>query len=89
MNKFKQGDRVTIYNWKGPHRATVDAVEGDLLSINHSMFHYKQCRKLVLKPRREFWLVRDKGFIDFEVREILPENKSWDEVVHVKEVRGK
>lgn len=94
MNKFKVGDRVSGYEttssitfreWRGD----VVEVVGAMLRIQYTdladgtlsekTFHYKQCRRLIKKKRREIWvnlelmefsIVQTKGWIRFrEVKE--------------------
>lgn len=63
MNKFNVGDRFRVYaiSDNGEPFAIDDVVAyADTVMIRSSVgriYHYKQCRKLVKKPRREFWII--------------------------------
>ena len=59
MNKFKVGDRVRIYNtWPAPIKAIaiITEVNGDLVRTSYydNLFHYKQCRRLIKKPKYKY-----------------------------------
>ncbi len=73
MSKFKVGDRVAFYSGSVRRTGTInkivrdDYIEvltgeiGDDRLFGH-LVHPKQCRKLVKKARREFWVsLKDPG----------------------------
>lgn len=58
MNKFQKWDKVVIYQGTARYVAQVSHCDRDMVYFNNMThpFHYKQCRKLVKKKRREFWI---------------------------------
>lgn len=69
--KFKVGDRVAVYNWKGRQTGKICVVEAtgeefciglDKLHEGHDSIqaHPKQCRRLVKKERRRVWVDFDQ-----------------------------
>ena len=102
MNKFKVGDRVCVYqsdeNSAFSCRGTVKEVNPRSLTVNpdHSTkvyrYHYKQCRKLVKKHCREFWidLYSSGGVTVHKSKDTLESiGTSAAERIHVREVKKK
>lgn len=76
--KFKVGDKVKIYSAEGidyGHVQGINELSGNMgvkLISAHRIIpvHYKQCRRLIKKKRREIWLREGGGWIKFrEVKE--------------------
>lgn len=102
MNKFKVGDSIRYFDSRhGYKRGKVHTLSGsgDLLGVfkdddsTFHWFHYKQCRRLVKKPRREFWIIKfpPEGQLDERVtyRRVNSEEPPYPEslnYIHVREV---
>jgi hypothetical protein len=61
MNKFKVGDKITAYSFHKIYKGIVVRVEGAMVYLDvcgaEFVYHYKQCRKLIPKPKpEEFWV---------------------------------
>lgn len=97
MKPFKKGDRVRVYCTR-PFIGEVSYVDEplDLVEVkekgaghSYGPFHVKQCRKLVKKPLREFWVnIYGNGCIFVHAsKEIADQFRA--ECIHVREVREK
>lgn len=91
MSKFKVGDRVAVYHRANREVGTVkDILNTGTLTvlIDDKWFyrHEKQCRKLVKKKRREFWLYRHSNIELFTATIYKPSDKYF-EVIKVREVK--
>ncbi len=96
MSKFKVGERVAVYQCEKRWLDKVARMNGELLFFEclGGPFHPKQCRKLVKKKRREFWVnagwakyvnIRTDCEFYAPVSEVEPEDKtSWFKVRVVK-----
>lgn len=59
--KFKVGDRVRVYQCEVKDTGTIsDISEDGLIKVVSKevtyIVHYKQCRRLIKKKRREIWI---------------------------------
>lgn len=97
MNKFKVGDRVAVYSLRDPAKGSVLSINdlGHLIVLidgyeGTNTFHPKQCRRLVKKKRREFWvgIFHHSGAIcAFNQK---PNNVfGYDEIIKMREVKEK
>ncbi len=102
MSKLKVGDRVRVYS---VHTVTftgrVDSITNGILvgviedgfysQHGDGPFHVKQCRKLMRKKRREWWVVVGQdSIIKSGKPSDLPITAAWpDNLVFVREARGR
>lgn len=95
MSKFKVGDRVAVYTGQSRGIGTIKCSSDELVVVRfwqtEGTYHKKQCRKLVKKKRREFWMCRNGEFELFKVyhsqytpKELLAQYKT---VIKVREVK--
>lgn len=90
-NKFKVGDRVKAYNGTGSYRGVVHSLcdNKDVLLIivgvnDYIKVHYKQCRRLVKKKPKVYWVVENYLFYsENKAKDIYPASK----IVKVKVVK--
>lgn len=102
--EFKVGDKVRAYGYScagilfDGGGCTVDEIEPEQNIVRISTatertdyFHKKQLRKIKIKPRREMWLIEDKGFGTYqEAYDYAVDcNIEYDRIIHFKEVREK
>jgi hypothetical protein len=96
MSKFKVGDRVRVFEGKRTYEGRIESVgsgsTGQRIRVqfdrdrDSDWFYAQQCRKLVKRERREWWICpRDGG----AVYHTKPEGLYHSDVIHVREVRLK
>lgn len=99
MNTFKVGDKIVFY-WTERKMGFIQSIQPSGMMVvsctDSPMFyhvHPKQCRRLVKKPRREFWIIKfpPEGQLDERVtyRRVNSEEPPYPEslnYIHVREV---
>ena len=98
--EFKLADRVRVYHGEfEPYTGRISSIEGTSFKVQLDsdgtmrFFHRQQLRKLVKKPRREFFIrVCTNSFCETKiVHENISGYKSCSlcEIIHVREVKKK
>lgn len=94
--EFKVGDSVSYYFIDSTENAAygsgnIRRIQDGKINVNGRWLHPKQCRRLVKKKRREFWLAkRPTPFDGWAAYEDIPPpgvKASAIEIIHVVEVR--
>lgn len=93
-NKFNAGDRVRAYMGNTIKVGKIIDIGPTLMQISYginegSIVHPKQCRRLVKKKRREWWININRSTDDIYSTRELADNSSSEriECVHVREVK--